>query len=352
MSGRAAVATRLREVDAAEWDALLAGFRSDDVYLGAAYVEAASLLEPARPAFLVHTEAGGHVGLPCLVREVPDGEGALDVVSPYPYGGAVALGPAPPVERFHALYERWCEETGVVTTFTRFHPLLGNQRHAPPEARLERLADAATWPLAGDDDLFAGMHRSHRNKCRKADRAGVAVSVETAPGRFDDFVALHADTMRRRNASSFYRFSPAYWDRLAGLLGERLVRLDARLDGELVATEICLAGPRWLHYHMGVASETGRSLGAANLLVYEAARWGRGQGFAELNLGSGLGGREDSLWEFKQRFSPHAGREFWIGKVVHDAAAYARLCGSPAALDGFFPAYRAAPAPETPEGVR
>ena len=34
------------------------------------------------------------------------------------------------------------------------------------------------------------------------------------------------------------------------------------------------------------------------------------------------------------------GREFWIGKLVHDEDAYRALGGDPAA-GGFFPAYRA-----------
>ena len=51
------------------------------------------------------------------------------------------------------------------------------------------------------------------------------------------------------------------------------------------------------------------------------------------------GGREDSLWEYKHRFSPDGRREAWIGKLVHDDDAYAALGGS-RDRSGFFPAYR------------
>ena len=61
---------------------------------------------------------------------------------------------------------------------------------------------------------------------------------------------------------------------------------------------------------------------------------------------SGLGGREDSLWEFKQRFSPAPGRPFWVGRLVHDDARYRELAGEAAGTDGFFPAYRAPAAAE------
>jgi serine/alanine adding enzyme len=335
-----AVEQAIREVDPAEWDKLLAELGCDDPYLQRGYVEASALLEPARPAFLHVGDEGGDVVFPCLVREIPGADGERDVTTPYGYGGPAAAGREPPVGRFWALYERWCAENSVVTTFIRFHPPLGNRRHAPAEARLERLADCAVWPLAGDDDLFAGMHRSHRNKCRKARAAGVDVEVSAGPERLDDFAELHEQTMRRHDASAFYFFPREYWERLAEGLGDRLVRLDARLDGELVASELCLAGSSWLHYHMGITDAAARSLGAANLLVYEAAVFGRALGLRELNLGNGLGGRQDTLWEFKQRFSDHPGRADWIAKLVHDEEAYARLAGGPAGGDGYFPAYR------------
>lgn len=333
------VAQELREVEASEWDALLALLGCDDPYLQRGYVEASCLLDPGRPVFLHLGDEGGDVVFACILREVPGDEGALDVTTPYGFGGPVATGVRPPVERFWELYRGWCAATSVVSTFIRFHPLFENHRLAPFGDDLERLADCAVWPLQGDDDLFAGMHRSHRNKARKARGAGIDVTVEAGPARLDDFARLHEETMRRFDANAFYFFPLEYWERLAGHLGDRLVRLDARLEGELVASELCLAGGRWLHYHMGVTSDEARSLGVANLLVFEAAQHGRERGLEELNLGNGLGGRDDSLWEFKQRFSAHPGREDWVAKLVHDQGAYRHLAGDSAA-DEYFPAYR------------
>jgi hypothetical protein len=58
------------------------------------------------------------------------------------------------------------------------------------------------------------------------------------------------------------------------------------------------------------------------------------------HLGGGVGGRSDSLFEFKLRFDPGAEREFAIGKAIHDESAYRELAGPGADLPGFFPAYR------------
>ena len=341
----AAGAGRLREVEPAAWDGLLDGLGCRDAYFRRGFFDAACLVEPGA-ATLLHLEgAGGHVVFACIVREVPAGHGARDIVTPYGYGGPLALGADPPVARFHELYEEWCAAEGVVTTFVRFHPLHENWRYAAPRARLERLANTASWPLRPDADLLGEMHAKHRREIRRGVEAGLETVVRPAPEELGDFVALYEDTMRRRDADAFYFFSAAYWDALASGLRERLLVVDGRFEGELVAGALFLATPPWLHYHLGAMRDPGGSLGATKVVLYEAARWAREQGYAELHLGSGLGGREDSLWRFKQRFSPSAGREFWIGKLVHDEARYRELAGE-APTDGYFPAYRAAAAVE------
>lgn len=341
MRGSVRARGELVEVAPDAWDELLDELGLADAYLQRDYVEAACVLDPGRPAFLHAAGAGGDVVFPCIVRAVPDAPGRRDVTTPYGYGGPVASGHDPPAGAFYALYEEWCGANGVVTTFIRFHPLFENQRYAGETVHLERLANTATWPLDPGLDLFAGMHSMHRRGCRKAQGANVAVTVEPAPARLDDFVVLYEDAMRRQAAESFYLFPPAYWELVGPRLRDRLVRFDAAHEGELVASILCLATPPWLHYHLGATAEQGRSFAASKLLFYEAARWGQAHGFREFHLGSGLGGREDSLWWFKQRFSGHPGREFWIGKLVHDPAAYRALAGGAAGVDGFFPAYRA-----------
>ena len=325
----------LREVEPDAWDGLLAAAGVEDGYLRRGAVDASCLLEGAEATFLSFRD---EVFLPALVREIPGSDGLRDVSAPYPYGGPVALGDELAAARFWEAYADWCRERLVVSTFIRFHPLLENQRCSPPGAQLECLADAAVWRLEGD--LFAGMHRSHRNKCRKARAAGVEVAVERAPKTLDGFLELYEETMRRQHASDFHWFGRDYWETLSAGLGDGFVRLDATLEGELVASEVCVAGGPWIHYHMGVTSDEGRALGAANLLVYETAAWAQANGFEELSLGGGLGGREDSLWEFKHRFADEMNRAFWIGKLVNDEDAYRGLGGDPAA-GGYFPAYRA-----------
>ena len=341
MSAAVEARGRLTEVEPGEWDGLLRDLGLADAYLTRAYVEASCVLDPGRPVFLSLAVDGGAVVFAGILREIPGGSGRTDVTTPYGYGGPVAAGDAP-VEAFWSLYDGWCAERRVVTTFLRFHPLFGNVSLVPSTLPLVRLADTATWPLDGGLDLAAGMHSMHRRGARKAGNDGVSVHIELGP-RLDAFVELYEAAMRRVDADPYYLFARPYWEALARL-GGRLVRADVSLDGELLASQLHLApaegAPPWLHYHLGATTERGFELGASKLLFLRTAEWAQDLGCAELHLGSGLGGREDSLWQFKQRFSAHPGRPFWLGKAVHDGDAYRELAGTDS-VDGFFPAYRA-----------
>jgi hypothetical protein len=317
----------VREVPAAQWDGLLERHGCADAYLLRAYVEASRVLDPGQPVLL---EDDGVV-MACIVREINGTE--RDVMTPYGYGGPVGDGSH---ERFYELYEEWCRDRDIVSTFIRYHPLFENYRWAP---RASYSSPTVGWPL--DGDLLAGMHGKHRNVVRKAQKAGVAVDVTAAPDDLSTFGALYEQTMQRQAAAEYYFFPSEYWQRLTAL-GGSIVRFDALAEGEVVASALCLRGDRWLHYHLGATADSARDLGASNLLLYTAALWGQTQQLAEFHLGGGAGGAEDSLFAFKERFSPSNRREFWVGKVVHDENAYRRLSGGAGIdYDGFFPAYRA-----------
>ena len=302
----------MRELGPAAWDAL-----ELDAYYRRPYVEAAALLDKGRP-FLLEHDGARFAG---IERDEP-----RDVVTPYGYGGPTADG-------FWDAYEEWARERGVVTTFVRFHPLYGNQRGAP--IHVDELAPTVAWRLDPDRDLLAGLHFKHRNKVTKAENAGATVTQHDGLG---EFVPLYEDTMRRVNAADFYFFEPAYWERLGEL---PLVRFDAGIDGEVVASALCLATPPWLHYHLSGTTDAGRTTGSSTLVLLEAARWAQANGYERFHLGGGLGGKEDSLHHFKARFDPEGLVPAAVGKAIHDEDAYRRLSGgSEVVFEGFFPAYR------------
>lgn len=296
-------------------------------------MEASAPLAGGRPALLRLDGPGGAVVFAAVLRDDPP-----DVTTPYGYGGPVAAGPDPPTAAFGPAYEAWCADRAAVSTFVVFHPLFANHRYAPPAFRVEPLAGTVAWALDAPAGPLAGVHPHHRRQARRAQRAGVTAAVHERPPALDDFVALYEQTMRRRGARGFYLFPPSYWAALRD--GVPLARVDARRDGELVASLLCLATPPWLHYHLGGSSEAGRALGANHLLFLTAAAWAAERGYTRFHLGGGVGGREDSLLAFKQRFAPPGRVTACVGKAIHDPARYRALSGGGDDRAGFFPAYR------------
>ena len=146
--------------------------------------------------------------------------------------------------------------------------------------------------------------------------------------------------MRRRDAADFYVFDDAYWRAL--LADVPLVSLDVRHDGEVVSSMLGMGDPPWLHYHLGGTTQEGMRHGASHLALYTLAQHGHEHGYEVLHLGGGVGGRDDSLREYKRRFAPNGLTPAAIGKAVHDEAGYLRAAGADTIeWDGFFPAYRA-----------
>jgi len=292
-----------------------------DGYLTREYVEASCLLEPGRPLFV----RAGDAVFAAILRDGP-----TDVITPYGYGGPIGAG-------FWEPYEEWCRANGVVTTFVRFHPLYANHRDVPPSVEVELLGGTIAWRLDEEGDLFERMHRHHRRVARKALAAGVEPTAAVAPESLEPFRSLYEQTMERQAAAGFYYFPPEYWRALETDLREHVVLFEAGDDAKL----LCLAAPPWLHYHLGASSDAGRKLGAGTLLFLEAARWAQELGYTRFHLGGGVGGRRDSLYEFKLRFDPGGELEAAIGKAIHDEEAYKALAGAQAGFGGFFPAYRA-----------
>jgi hypothetical protein len=312
---------KLEEIAPADWNGLLAELDYDDSYLRREYAESAVVLDPGE---LVLLHAEGAV-FPCIVRELGE---TRDVTGLYGFGGPVGESP-----RFYELYEDWCRERGIVTTFTRFHPRYANHRYS--RFHVELRSGAVAWRL-DDGNLFEGLHRHHRRAVRKAEAAGIETRATVAPADLEPFARLYEQTMAEKGASDFYYFPREYWSLLAERLGAGLVLFEALHEGRVLAALLGLASPPWLHYHLGASERSG---GANHLLFLQVARWARDNGYTRFHLGAGLGGAADSLLEFKLRFDPGGLLESAVGKAIHDEQAYRELGGE--GFDGFFPAYRA-----------
>lgn len=329
----------IREVSGTEWSPLLSRLGVNDLYFTQPYLRLAATIEPGDPVLLHLKGVKGDVVLALLIRDIP-GHSLRDAITPYGYGGPVVSGIDPPINEFNRGWLRWCSQRGIVTTFVRFHPLYANHLLPQPVGmRVRDLAGTVAWRLDAGD-LLEGMHGKHRNVVRKAERAGVHVSLDPGPASLAKFIPLYEETMRRAGASVSYLFTRAHWRAVRDEIGNSVAFANAWHGSELIASAMLVRSGAWLHYHLGASSDEGRSRGASTIVLYSAALYGQSIGCSRLHLGGGVSGRDDSLLRFKRRFDPESQLlTSRVGSLVHDLTRYREMGGTDV-YDQYFPGYR------------
>lgn len=347
--------TVLHARDDARWMAVLEASHQYDFHHLPGYHRLAELRGEGRAHLFAYREGDFIIGLPLLVRPVDpdDPDGLRDATSVYGYAGPVASHPSLPpdvVRSFQAGLRDELARRRVIAVFSRLHPLIAQQ---------ELLAGLGETCAAGvtvsvdltltPDEQWAGYSKKTRRIIRKAEEAGV-VCVHDREGAYRAaWVDLYQDTMRRVGAAPSYMFDAAFFDRLAAELGPMLHLFVALLDGRVAAAGLFTICDGIVQAHLGAMNRDYARLSPTRLLDDTARRWAGEAGARVFHLGGGVGGQEDSLFQYKAGFSDRR-HEFRTWRWIVDEAAYREvlagrgLLGSGALSDaggeGFFPAYR------------
>lgn len=343
-------------------DALWQNFLSHtphDVYHLPAYVTL-NIDDPNQTAFAFYAE---HAGCACLVplvrRPLPapllngyngGDPGNHDLLSPYGYA-APLFSPGTPDDvaaAFMAALKAATCEVGCVSLFARLHPLLGF-----PEAVFAKHGDLVQRGETvyvdledSDDLLWRHTRNNHRRHINKLKREGYTVRMNDW-SQYDDFVAIYRATMQRLDARDFYFFSEAYFDGWRSDLGAVLHLCTVTApDGRVAAAGLFPAVGDIIQFHLSGTHDDFRKQAPSKLMLHGVRAWGKAQGYRYFHLGGGLGGRADSLFEFKSGFS-NLSAPFYTYHMILDANRYHELvalrdahCGDAADDAEFFPLYR------------
>ena len=351
--------TRLRaellDVGNPRWLRLLERARHD-VYHLPAYVAHAARHEAATPAALL-AEMGDHgVLLPVLVRSLPRELGApddwRDAATPYGYPSPIATPGAdePTLATLVGALAALCRAHAIVTLFARLHPILTLPWSVLSQsgAVVDHGETVAIDLGPASEELDRGLRKNHRQVVRRLREGGYTV-VRDDWSRLDAFCAIYEATMTRVGARALYHFPRAYFQGLREAL-RGSVHLTCALSptGEVAAASIDseLGG---IVQALFAGTATAHLKAAPDrLLVVSLRDWAKARGATVLHLGGGLGGRRDSLFDYKAGFGP--GRAvFSTWRLVADAARYDKLVGLRARAGAgdptFFPLYRS-PKPE------
>jgi hypothetical protein len=313
------------DLAAGAWDDALARLppAARDVYFTPAYHALHAESGDGLPVCARVEEAAASLLVPGL-RVAIEGTTRHDLQTCNGYGGPLAGEEAERrfLEEAWAAWRSAAARSGLVAAFFRLHPLLGNERWLPADARV--VTDRVTVALdltAGVAALWDGARPRHRRKVRSARRDGWAVRWDR-PEDWAAFPALYAGAVERLKGPERLRFPAPYFEALARLPGAQLAALR---DGQgLAAAAVFLAGPLWYHYHLS-ARRPGTGNDLTSLLLQEGLERAAGEGRQSMHVGGGrTSSADDSLLAFKQSLGGTL-LEFKVALVVADAEAYAGL---------------------------
>ena len=243
----------LREVEPDAWDALLAAVGVEDAYLRRGAVEASC--SPGARARRCSSPSGDEVFLPALVREISGRTGSATSRRRI---RTAARSPRRATRRRRLLGR----VRGVVSRALGrldVHPLPSAAAKTSATRRRRRSWSASrTQPSGGSRAISspgctAATATSAARRRRRASRSRSSARRRRSTGS-SSCTRRRCGARARRTSTAFGR---DYWETLSAGLGDGFVRLDATLDGELVASEVCVGGGPWIHYHMGVTSDRG-----------------------------------------------------------------------------------------------
>jgi hypothetical protein len=347
------------------WESLIDSSSDPDVYYRPAYLQAYEAAGHGHAAALLVDTGQGRALIPLLFRPVskldnPSDIYALDGITAYGYGGLLLLDGLTELGESQArsLFEHicsWSRQAGLVSLLIRLHPMLKQEEWLQPamggvctlrKSGQTMALRTSQWSEAAMS--ICTLAKGRRCDLRVARRTLQVTWASQRPSRDDDlqiFLDLYENRMDQVNASSFYHFSPAYYDVLSRGLNDRFDIAISWLEDKPVGASIFMADRKFAHYHLSATNELGRTNKAATFLINEAVNWARKRGCEYLHLGGGTKG-EDGLFAFKKSFGGELFQYSFV-TIIADMECYQNLVQERLAnphivpLDmGFFPQYR------------
>ena len=245
-----------------------------------------------------------------------------DIQGAYGYNGIISLTEDPEfIAAFWEAFDSYCQENNIIAEFTRFHPLLNNQRLASPQMKtfFSRHTVSLDLSLSEDDIWMKQISSKNRNMIRKAEKENVTI-VESDD--YDTFKRLYDRTMTNLHAEGFYFFPQAYYDEYKQTFKGKSMLCLAMYEGKPIAGSMFMFSENYAHYHLSGRDREYSRYAANNLILWYAIRKAKERGCKWFHFGGGTTGEEDdSLLKFKKEFSKTE-MEFWIGKRVHNKQIY------------------------------
>jgi len=324
------------------WNAIVRSMNQYDFYHFAEYHQ---LENSGQPLLLHFSYESASLALPVILRPI-DGTEYNDLTSVYGYAGPLSNQERLDVQIVKNFQEgllRFFNSRKIISAFTRLHPLFNNQ-----ELILSGLGEIVDTNQTVGIDLSLPEREQKRqyahsvkNQINRLIRKNVLVKKEQTQEALDLFIEIYTENMKRVNASEMYFFTNDYFYRFIKNLPATLFL--AYYEEEAISGSLVIACNGIVQPHLS-ATRNEYLRWSPLKLVWDYIRKDAIENNNKwLHLGGGVGGQDDTLFQFKAQFSDMR-FSFKTWRYIHDEEAYTRLVSQKHTNDvshsSFFPLYR------------
>ena len=325
-----------------QWNAIVRSMNQYDFYHLAEYHQ----LEHSGQSLLLYFSSNGtSLALPVVLRSI-DGTDFHDLTSVYGYAGPLSNQEKPDkqiIKDFQKELLQFFDSCRVVSVFSRLHPLFDNQSFIL--SGMGEIVDT-NQTVGIDLSLPEKEQKRHysqtlKNQISQLKRRNVLVKKVQSREAIDLFIEIYIENMRRVNAAKMYFFPNEYFYKFMEDLPSSLFL--AYYGKKVISGTLFTTCNGIVEIHLG-ATRNEYLRWSPLKLVWDCVRIDAVQKNEKwLHLGGGLGGVNDTLFQFKTWFSDSRFL-FKTWRYIHNEESYTRLVAgkypNPIPRSSFFPLYR------------
>lgn len=335
-----------------KWDCLVKKFKNYDINYLSGYAKAFQLHGEGDPILVYYDDGDIKAIKVVMKRDITKSKYFkaklplntwFDLSTLYGYGGFWIEGNSKKsIEKMYREYDKYCNEKGYVSEFTRFH-LLSNHIDlfsGKVEAYSDNIIRSLDLPL---DEIFMDFYSKTRTHIRKSMKYGLKIDFDSTGRRLDEFLDIYYGTMRRANAKTYYLFSKEFFEKINKLSGQ-YIYIHALYEGKVISTELVLYGTENCYSFLAGTNKEYFKLSPNSFLKYEIIKWAKQKGLKRFILGGGYE-LNDGIFKYKKNFAPNGVFKFYVGKKIFDEGKYNKLLKirqqeKDFEKTNYFPAYR------------
>ncbi|WP_421804053.1 peptidoglycan bridge formation glycyltransferase FemA/FemB family protein [Flagellimonas sp.] len=324
------------------WDEFVSSFEESDLYHTFDYHMVAK--EDGIPVLLKYSHANTCIGLPLLIRKIPNTH-FKDATSVYGYPGPLCKNIPDHFDsaQFKNELLKYFSSNQIVSVFSRLNPFIPQQHRVLKNiGEIENKGQVVSIDLKKPIDLqrqeFSKRLKGQLNKARRH----CTVKKTENDKELQMFMDIYHENMDRVNAKTMYYFKDDYFKKLIksnSFQTETLLAVHNE-SGEVMGGSMFFYKNSIVHYHLSGTRTKYIPFMPTKLLIDEMRIKATARGLTHFNLGGGLSSADDSLLQFKSSFSKTM-LDFYVWKLVVNPEAYHSLTEKfKLGNHDFFPLYR------------